>query len=236
MSWIDSAKRRAAEAAITHVKNNSVIGLGSGSTTEHFIRVLGTLIESGELKDIKGVPTSYQTATEAMRAGIQLTTLDENPELEIAIDGADQIDRNLDAIKGGGGALLREKIVASTSKSYILIVDERKLTKQLGLGTPLPLEILPFSVATIAKRVENLGAKVSLRAGTGKLGPVVTDNGNFILDAEFGPIEDPLGLDEKLSGIPGILETGFFLGLANVAYIGTRESVEILERDRDQIN
>jgi len=180
------------------------------------------------LTDIMGVPTSNQTSIDAEEAGIPLTTLDDHPTLDLSIDGADLIDGNLDALKGGGGALLREKIVASASETYILIADERKIVEKLGTGFPLPIEVLPFSVTLVADRIGKLGASVVHR--TGEAGSVVTDNGNFILDADFGPIDDPLTLERKLKSIPGVLETGLFLGYADIAYVGTPDGVRKLKR------
>jgi ribose 5-phosphate isomerase A len=226
MSWIEEAKRKAAEAAAAHVANGSVIGLGSGSTAKHFIEVIGSHLQSGELHNVIGVPTSFQAASEAVSAGIPLTSLDEHPELDLAVDGADQIDGRLHAIKGGGGALLREKVIASASVEYILIADERKLTQCLGDGCPLPIEVLPFSLGTVLRKVEKIGAEVVVRMGKGKLGPVVTDNGNFIVDADFGHIVDPSWLERELKAVPGVLETGLFLDIATLAYIGTPESVK----------
>ena len=230
MSWADGAKRRAAQAAASHVRSHSIIGLGSGSTARHLFHVIGSLLEKGELTDISGVPTSHQSAADARKAGISLTSLDEHPELDLAIDGADEIDENLDAIKGGGGALLREKIVASAAKEYILIADERKLVEKLGEGFPLPIEVLPFSAELVMGKIAELGAEVSVRSGSGKLGPVVTDNGNFILDADFGPLRDLNRLEGELKKIPGVLETGLFIGYADIAYIGTKEGSKRLER------
>jgi ribose 5-phosphate isomerase A len=211
MSWVEEAKRRAAEAAAQHVKSDMVIGLGTGSTAKQLIRIIGSHLSIG-------------------KAGVSLTTLDDYPELDLAIDGADQIDDRLDAVKGGGGALLREKVVASASKTYILIADERKLTGKLGDGFPLPIEVLPFSASSARRRVEMLGASVELRRGGEKLEPAVTDNGNYVLDADFGGIEDPVKLEMGLKMIPGVLETGLFLGYADIAYIGNRKGVRKLER------
>lgn len=230
MSWVEEAKRRAAEAAAQHVKSGTVIGLGTGSTAKHMIKIIGSHLSTGKLTDVQGVPTSKQTSVEAQDAGISLTTLDDYPELDLAIDGADQIDERLDAIKGGGGALLREKVVASASKTYILIADERKLTGKLGDGFPLPIEVLPFSASSAIRRVETLGAFVELRRGGENLGPVVTDNGNYVLDADFGAIDDPAKLEIGLKMIPGVLETGLFLGYADIAYIGNKSGVTKLER------
>ncbi len=228
MSWVDGAKRRAAEAAAQHVESGTVIGLGTGSTAKHLIQIVGSYLSAGRLTDIQGVPTSIQTSADAKEAGVPLTTLDDHPELTLSIDGADLIDGNLNALKGGGGALLREKIVASASKTYILIADERKIVEKLGTGFPLPIEVLPFSVALVANRIGKLGASVVHRSG--QAGPVFTDNGNFILDADFGPIDDPAGLELELKSIPGVLETGLFLGYADLAYVGTPDGVRKLER------
>ena len=228
MSWIAGAKRRAAEAAAQHVESGTVIGLGTGSTAKYMIEIIGSFLNSGRLTDILGVPTSIQTSADAKEVGIPLTTLDDHPELSLCIDGADLIDGNLNAIKGGGGALLREKIVASASKTYILIADERKIVEQLGTGFPLPLEILPFSAAPAADRVGRLGASVTLRRG--KRGKMTTDNGNFLLDADFGPIEDPPWLERELKSIPGVLETGLFLGFADMAYVGTPDGLRKMQK------
>jgi ribose 5-phosphate isomerase A len=165
---------------------------------------------------------------DAVEAGIPLTTLSEHPELDLGIDGADQISSGLDAIKGGGGALLREKVVASASKLYIIVADERKLAGRLGAGQPLPLEVLPFALGSVLRGIEGLSSKAVVRKGMGKLGPVVTDNGNFIVDADFGPIPDPRGLDAELKAVPGVLETGLFLGYAHLAYVGTESGVRKL--------
>jgi ribose 5-phosphate isomerase A len=230
MSWVDDAKRRAANAAANHVVSGSVIGLGSGSTAAHFIKIIGDRLSSGALDDILGVPTSHQTAEDALNAAIPLTTLDEHPELDTTVDGADQVDGSLNAIKGGGGALLREKVVASASRSYILIADGRKLTERLGDGQVLPLEVLPFSLGAVLQRLEGLGCKPRLRMGDGELGPAVTDNGNFIVDADFGYIKKPKVLEADLKAIPGVLETGLFIGYADVAYIGYEGEVKKMER------
>jgi len=177
-----------------------------------------------------GVPTSHQASSAAIGAGIPLTSLDEHPSLDITVDGADQIDDSLEAIKGGGGALLREKVVASASNRYVLIADERKLTQRLGKGCPLPIEVLPFSLRVAVNGIEGLGANAVVRQANGKLGPVVTDNGNFIVDADFGAIEAPRRLNSELKAIPGVLETGLFLGYAHLAYVGTKDSIIEMRR------
>ena len=232
MTWVEDAKRRAAEEAVKHVEDGQVIGLGSGSTAAYAIRLLGERLRGGELRDILGIPTSLQAASEAVEAGIPLTTLEEHPIVDVSIDGADQLDARLNLIKGGGGALLREKIVASCSKLYIIVADERKLARRLGENCPIPLEVHPMAVKPIMRRLEELGARASLRMARGKVGPVVTDNGNLIIDADFGPVEDPEELDGRLRMIPGVLETGLFLGYADLAYIGTRSGLRRIEGQR----
>lgn len=230
MGWTESAKRRAAEKAAEHVRSGTVIGLGSGSTAAQSIRIIGNRIRSGELINVQGVPTSYQAADEAIRASIPLTTLDECPELDVTIDGADQINDELDAIKGGGGALLREKVVASASRLFIIVADETKLTKTLGSGCRLPIEVLPFAVKPVLNRIGQLGAKSALRTWGGKLGPMMTENGNFIVDADFDAINDPCELEKGLKSIPGVIETGLFPGYAEIAYVGTKRGVRRIEK------
>jgi ribose 5-phosphate isomerase A len=230
MSWIEAAKQRAAGKAVEHLESGYVVGLGSGSTAAHVIRIIGERIRRGELRDILGVATSRQATSEAVKAGVPLSTLNEHPSLNISIDGADQIDGDLNAIKGGGGALLREKVVASASENYIIVADETKLIERLGEGCPLPVEVLPFALEPVVRRIDALGAKVSVRKGSGKVGPVVTDNGNVIIDADFGVIDDPRELDAQLKAFPGIIETGLFLGYASTAYIGIEGGVKRLDR------
>ncbi len=225
-------KRRASERAVEHVESGFVVGLGSGTTAAMAIRLIGERLRAGELRDILGVPTSLQAAQEAISSGIPLTTLDEHPELDLSIDGADQLDLELRAIKGGGGALLREKVVASASRLSIVVADETKLSERLGLGCPVPVEVHPFALTPVYKRLSEMGGKAKVRTGAGKLGPVVTENGNLIVDVHFGALEDPEGVEGRLKGIPGVLETGIFIDLIDLAYIGTREGVRRLERFR----
>jgi ribose 5-phosphate isomerase A len=230
-----SAKKKAAMKAVKHVENGMILGLGSGTTVAYAIQRIGELLATDEIYDIFGVPTSIQTTFEAIKAKIPLTSLDEHPQLDLGIDGADQLDVKLNAIKGGGGALMREKIVAAACKEYIFIADESKLTDVLGTGKVVPVEIHPFAVTPALKAVEKLGAKVSLRLSSGKLGPLVTDNGNYIIDADFGPIQDPWWLNRELHAIPGIIETGMFLGYAHLAYVGGRGSVKRLKPQPDAV-
>lgn len=215
-------KQAAGELAAQLAKNGMVVGLGTGSTTAFAIKELGRRVASG--LNILGVPTSYQSAFLAAECGIPLTTLDEHPVLDIDIDGADQIS-DFVAIKGGGAAHTREKIVASSSKKFVVVVDESKCTDVLN--HPVPLEVLPFARKLVIKQVAELGGKVEVRMGVNKDGPVISDNGNFIMDADFGVIEDPASLGERLSQCVGVVEHGIFTNVDTI-YIGKKDgSVEI---------
>ncbi len=217
-------KQAAGEKAAQLVKNNMVIGLGTGSTTAYAIAELGKRVASG--LEILGVPTSYQSAFLAAENGIQLTTLDEHPVLDIDIDGADQV-ANFAAIKGGGAAHTREKIVAQSAKKFVVVVDESKVAEILN--HPVPLEVLPFARKLVVKQVAELGGKAVVRIGVNKDGPVISDNGNFILDADFGEINDPESLDKELSQCTGIVEHGIFTKV-DVVYIGKKDGlVDILK-------
>ena len=219
-NWIEEAKRNAALEAVKHVKNGFVIGLGSGSTAAYAIKEIGDLIRQKNWK-ILGVPTSYQAFLLAVNSGIPITSLNEHPRLDLTIDGVDQVDRDLNMIKGMGGALTREKIVASASNQNIIVADETKLTKKLGTNQPVPIEVLPFASEFVESRNIKIKGKPVLRKGTGKVGPVISDNGNFIIDADFGPIDSPNELNAKLRIIPGIIETGLFIKMADIVYVGT---------------
>ncbi|MCW4048716.1 MAG: ribose-5-phosphate isomerase RpiA [Candidatus Bathyarchaeota archaeon] len=225
MSWKQEAKRKAADRAIHHVKSGMVVGLGSGSTAAEGIRALGERLRNGELTDVKGVPTSYQAIQEAIKVKVPLTTLDEYPELDMGFDGVDQMDHDLNAIKGGGGALLREKIVASCCREYILIADNSKLADILGTGQAVYCEVHPIAVTPVMRKLEAIGGTPVVRQATGKLGPVVTDNGNNLIDVDFGPIKDPKALNQRLHSVQGLLETGLFIGYADLAYVGTETDV-----------
>ena len=211
---LDQEKQMAARAAVELVEPGSIVGLGSGSTATHAIRFLGERVRQG-LKII-GIPTSQKTKQLAEQLGIPLATLDEHPQIDIDIDGADEIDPQLNLIKGGGGALLREKIIASASRRFIVVGDSSKQVAHLG-KFPLPVEVIPFTQSLIAKRIAALGAQVSLR-GAGN--PFVTDEGHHILDCTFSKIADPRGLAERLRAIPGVVEHGLFIGMAEKALIG----------------
>jgi ribose 5-phosphate isomerase A len=181
---------------------------------------LGDRLKSGALKDIKGVPTSFQASVLAKQYGIPLTTLDEIDKIDIAIDGADEVDPQKNLIKGGGAAHTREKIVDSLAEEFIVVVDSSKLVDRLGSTFPLPVEVLPMAITPVMKAIEKLGGKPELRMGVKKDGPVITDQGNMILDVDFGAIENPVELEKTLNNIPGVLENGLFIGVAHVVLIG----------------
>lgn len=221
---------KAAMRAVEHVKDKFVIGLGSGSTAAYAIEEMGKKVKREQLR-ILAVPTSYQAFTLAIKNGIPITTLDENPVLDLTIDGADQIDKELNLIKGMGGALAREKIVASTSKKLIIIADETKKVNVLGeKNHPVPLEVIPFALKSVMLKIEGIGGTPTLREGTGKVGPIITDNGNVIIDAEFGPIQELAQLENRLNSIPGVVETGLFIEMADIVYLGARSTVKKCEK------
>jgi ribose 5-phosphate isomerase A len=206
-------KAQAAEKAVEKVESGMVLGLGTGSTTYHALVKISKLLKDGSLKNIKGIPSSKQTQKQAEGLGIPLTTLDENPQIDLTIDGADEVDEELHLIKGGGGALLREKVLAQASKYEVIVVDESKLSKHLGEKWKVPIEIIRFSQKSVEKFLESLGAEVHLRHKEGKI--FITDEGNIILDADFGIIEYPDELADNLNAKAGIVEHGLFINLAD---------------------
>jgi ribose 5-phosphate isomerase A len=225
----DTEKRNAANAAVSHVKDGMIVGLGSGTTAAYAIIQLGERRKHENLQ-IKGIPSSYQAFLLAVQNGIPITTLEEHPTIDVNIDGADQIDPQLNLIKGMGAALAREKIVASASKQNIFIADEKKQVSVLGENNhPVPIEVLPFAIALVQHRIKALGGSPLLRETKGKLGPVISDNGNAIMDATFGVINDPQVLGIQIKMIPGVVETGLFVGLTQIVYVGTISGTEKLE-------
>ena len=228
MSWREEAKKRVALEASKHVEDGFIVGLGSGSTAAYVIRAIGQLIQQNSLS-ILGVPSSSQAMLLAVQSGFPLTTLDEHPCIDLVIDGADEVNKKLDMIKGGGGALTREKIVASSAKKVIIVADETKLVKKLG-SFKVPVEVLPFGLARATECIKELGGKPILREGKRKVGAVVTDNGNYIVDVDFGLIDDYKELDMHLKLIPGVIETGLFIGLADVVYVGKPDGIIKMEK------
>ncbi len=226
----DDWKRQAAEQALDYVEDGMKLGLGTGSTAAKFVELLGAKVRSG-LK-VVCVPTSEATRAQAAALDIPLTTLDATPFLDLTVDGADEIDEELRLIKGGGGALLREKIVAVASGRVVIIADNSKRVDVLG-KFPLPIEVVPFGLVATERLIAKLAADtgcdgdIKLRIGTdGK--PFVTDNGNYIIDCAFGSIDDPEALDDALKLVPGVVESGLFLGIADVGIIAGPKGVEVL--------
>ena len=225
---IQTQKQKAAIEAVKHVKDGYIVGLGSGSTAAFAIEAIGERIKQENLH-IMGVPTSYQAFLLAVECKIPITTLDEHPVIDVTIDGADQLTPELFLIKGGGAALAREKIVASASKLNVIIVDDAKKVKLLGEKNQfVPIEVLPFALPIVKETIVAMGGRPVVREGKGKLGPTITDNGNAIIDAYFGEIVNPAELAVKVKMIPGVVETGFFIGLTDIVYVGTSTEVERL--------
>jgi ribose 5-phosphate isomerase A len=226
---ITQLKQQAGRYAVDFVKSGMVVGLGHGSTAIFAVRRIAQLLHEGQLRDILGVPCSRQVEEDARRLGIPLTTLDEHPVIDLTIDGADEVDPNLNVIKGGGGALLREKIIAQASRREIIVVDESKLSPALGTHWPVPVEVAPFGWRSQAAFLELLGAEVVLRLNS-NVSPFKTDQGNLILDCRFGPISDPAQLATRLNERAGIVEHGLFLGLATDVIVAGVEGVRHLKR------
>ena len=224
-------KEQAAVRAVEFVKPGMVVGLGHGTTTIFAVRRIAELLQAGALKNILGVPCSIQVEKEAQHVGIPLTTLEEHPVIDLTIDGADEVDPNLDLIKGGGGALLREKIVAQASRREIIVVDESKLSPALGTRWAVPVEVVPFGWRTQALYLESLGADVNLRQDENKK-TFTTDQGNLILDCQFGPLSQPAELAAKLNSRTGIVEHGLFLDLATDLIVAGAEGVRHIERTK----
>jgi ribose 5-phosphate isomerase A len=230
MEWVEKEKKNAALEAVKHVKDGFIVGLGSGSTAAYAIEKIGNRIKLEKLR-VLGVPTSYQALMLAIKHGIQITTLEEHPTLDLTIDGADQIDEELNLIKGMGGALAQEKIVALASKQLIIVADQSKKVKVLGENNhPVPIEVLPFATPLIMCKIKGIGGKPALREGIKKVGPVITDNGNFIIDADFGLIRKPAELERELKGFSGVVETGLFVKMADIVYFGKPSTVERFQR------
>ncbi|HUL62773.1 MAG TPA: ribose-5-phosphate isomerase RpiA [Methanocella sp.] len=222
----DLAKKNAAEKACELVGSGMIVGLGTGSTTAHAIRCLGRRVADEGL-DILGVPTSYASEALAIECGIPLTSLEASPRLDIDLDGADQIDALLNVIKGGGAAHTREKVVARSADKFVVIADDKKYVPTLD--HPVPVEVLPYARKLVERGLEKLGGTCRVRTGSGKDGPVISDNGNFILDCDFGEIREPAALGEKMSQITGLVEHGIFTNATEV-YLGHDDRVEVLRR------
>jgi ribose 5-phosphate isomerase A len=220
----DDQKRRAAEAAVEAVEDGMVVGLGTGSTAAFAIRAVGELVADGD--DVRGVPTSFASRELARECGVPLADLDEVDAIDLAIDGADQVAGDA-LVKGGGAAHAREKVVDAFADRFVVVADPSKTADVLS--HPIPVEVLPDARTTVADAVADLSGDPVLRRAERKDGPVVTDNGNLVLDCDFGSIDDPDGLAASLSALPGVVEHGIFAGIADTVYVGTDDGVDVVD-------
>ncbi|MEO0395527.1 MAG: ribose-5-phosphate isomerase RpiA [Cyanobacteria bacterium P01_A01_bin.137] len=220
MDPVKLMKQEVGRAAAAQVKSGSIVGLGTGSTTAFAIQFIGERLAAGEITDVVGIPTSFQASVLAKKHGIPLTTLDEAPRIDIAIDGADEVDPQQNLIKGGGAAHTREKVVDGLAARFVVVVDSSKLVDKLGSTFALPVEVLPMAVAPVTRALEALGGTPELRMGVNKDGPVITDQGNMVLDVKMAGIDNPAELEKTINNIPGVLENGLFVGVADEVLIG----------------
>jgi ribose 5-phosphate isomerase A len=224
----DELKQKAAFFAADFVESGMVVGLGTGSTAQFALERLGELIHRGRLRDIVGIPSSVRTENAARELGIPLSNFETHPVIDVTIDGADEVDPELNLIKGGGGALLREKVLAQATRRNIIIVDESKLAPRLGTKWALPVEVVPFARPAEERFMTSIGAAVTLRSKDDR--PVMTDQGNLLLDAAFGPMENPAVIAAQLDSRAGIVEHGLFLGLARDVIVAGKEGIRHLKR------
>ncbi|WP_455140333.1 ribose 5-phosphate isomerase A [Candidatus Hodarchaeum mangrovi] len=232
---LERIKQTVAEQAVKdNLEEGMVVGVGSGSTIIYAINMMGQMNRELGGLDIVCIPTSHQSSQLITQNKLKIGSLTEYPELDIVIDGVDEIDSHLNAIKGGGGCLLQEKIVASNTNNFIVVLDYKKRSFNLGTNwkNGVPIEIHPIAFKPLMTKFIQLGGKPTLRQGIKKLGPVITDNGNFIVDVNFGLIENPESLNAKLKAIPGVLETGFFIQMISTAYIGEESGKITIEKKK----
>ncbi len=224
----DQEKEAASRASLKFIKDGQIVGIGTGSTARYFIQMLGEAVKNG--LRIRAIPTSERSREQAAGLGIPLTTLDECPEIDVTVDGADEVDPQLRLMKGGGGALLREKIVGSATKYYVIVADGSKTVPVLG-KFPLPVEVIKFAQAVVARKIEALGAQVSMRRDANGAA-FLTDENNHILDCRFGQIPDADRLARTLSDMPGVVEHGLFIGMASLVLVAKGSEIEELRRGR----
>jgi len=220
----EEMKKLAAEKACEFIEDGMILGLGTGSTVEYALKKIGKMVNEG-LK-IKGIPTSFRTKKTANEEKIPLTTLEENPNIDLTIDGADEVDSQLRLIKGGGGALTREKMIAYYSKKVIIVIDETKVVKMLGIDFSLPVEVVKFGWTSTKEKLKEFNCNVELRKIMNN--PYITDNSNYILDCEFDRIKEPEQLELDINNIPGVVENGLFIGLADEIIVGSKQGIKTL--------
>ncbi|NJL00680.1 MAG: ribose-5-phosphate isomerase RpiA [Spirulinaceae cyanobacterium SM2_1_0] len=213
-------KEEVGKAAAARVQSGTIVGLGTGSTTACAIAAIGDRLKTGDLKDIVGIPTSFQAEVLSKQYGIPLTSLDAVDHIDLAIDGADEVDPQKNLIKGGGAAHTREKVVDYLAAQFIVVVDGGKLVSKLGEKFKVPVEVIPMAITPVMRAIAQLGGEPELRMGVKKAGPVVTDQGNLVVDVHFADIPDPVGLEQTLNNIPGVLENGIFVNCTDLVLIG----------------
>lgn len=218
---IQLMKEQVGQAAAARVQSGTIVGLGTGSTTACALKAIGDRLKSGELKDIKGVTTSFQAIVLAKEYGIPVVSLDEVDHIDVAIDGADEVDPHKNLIKGGGAAHTQEKVVDAFADQFIVVVDSGKLVDKLNTTFLLPVEVIPKAMNTVMRAIQTLGGEPVLRMGVKKAGPVITDQGNLVIDVKFpNGIDNPAEMEKTLNNIPGVLENGLFVGVADLVLIG----------------
>jgi len=218
---LDELKRQAAISALDEIRANMIVGLGTGSTASHFIRELGGRVRAG--LQVLGIPTSEASRILAEEVGVPLTSLKEHPEIDVTVDGADEVSPDLDLIKGLGGALVREKIVAHASQRVIIVVDDSKMVGQLGMRAPIPVEVVPFAVDSVKLKLERWNGSAAIRQRQGQA--FVSDNGNLILDWQYGRIENSFEVESKLKAITGVVDSGIFARVAAMVVVAEKSSV-----------
>lgn len=222
----DDLKRQAALVAAEEIRDGMIVGLGTGSTASHFIRALGVKVQQG--MRVKGIPTSEESAHLAEQCGIPLTTFREHPDIDVTVDGADEVSPQLELIKGLGGALVREKIVAHASKRVVIVVDEGKLVQRLGERTVIPVEVIPLAAGRVSRLLKQWGGESAVREKNGKL--FVSDNGNWILDWKHGVIDQAAVLEGQLKSVTGVVDSGIFAGVAQMVVVEGAQGIRKLER------
>ena len=217
---VTTMKQEVGRAAANRVKSDSIVGLGSGSTAAYAIEYIGERLAKGEITNVVGVPTSFQSEVLAKEFNIPLVTLDAIDHIDVAIDGADEVDPDKNLIKGGGAAHTREKVVDALAEEFIVVVDEGKLVDKLGSTFLLPVEVIPMAIAPVMRSLAKLGGKPELRMAAKKAGPVVTDQGNLVIDVKFDHIKNPAEMEKEINNLPGVLENGIFVGVADIIMVG----------------